>query len=361
MIRPKSIQQRLAIFLLLPVFLLLIGMGAAGYSYARKSMVNQWREAAILKLQRAAHTVDMKLSRIMEWLRMFHQARQDSEHHVKHEWIIEQLKKLEGVARVNLVLEHQLTDDQVQSGKSPHMKRGDHKVMSSGKMKMKGFHCRHIAEITTPFYDASEKNKTVSLISELLDDNGQIVGQLEVVLKFDYLIENIVASGWWESNKAFLVDDAGRILVSTLAENRKRLADDNDPLEQRTLYGIMSMSYGTFLGKGQIPTEVSGFYKLREAPWSLVMIAPGKEILASIVSFRLFSFIMGACFILLILLLIRFVTGRTVSSIKEVSQAAKRIAQGDFGEILPVKSQDEVGELTHSFNAMTQQLEERMR
>jgi sigma-B regulation protein RsbU (phosphoserine phosphatase) len=91
------------------------------------------------------------------------------------------------------------------------------------------------------------------------------------------------------------------------------------------------------------------------------MIAPGKEILASIVSFRLFSFIMGACFILLILLLIRFVTGRTVSSIKEVSQAAKRIAQGDFGEILPVKSQDEVGELTHSFNAMTQQLEERMR
>jgi sigma-B regulation protein RsbU (phosphoserine phosphatase) len=350
MLQPKSIQQRLAIFLLLPVFLLLLGMGAASYSYARKSMVNQWREAAILKLQRAAHNVDMKLSRIMEWLRMFHQARQDSEHHVKHEWIIEQLKKLEGVAHVNLVFEHQLTDNQVQSGKSPHMKRSDRKGMSSGKMRMKGFHGRHIAEITTPFYDASGKNKTVSLISELLDDNEQIVGQLEVVLKFDYLIENIVASGWWESNKAFLVNDAGRILVSTLAENRKRLADDNDPLEQRTLYGIMSMSYGTFLGKGQIPTEVSGFY-----------IAPGKEVLASIVSFRLFSFIMVACFILLILLLIRFVTGRTVFSIKEVSQAAKRIAQGDFDQILPVKSQDEVGELTRSFNAMTQQLEERMR
>jgi sigma-B regulation protein RsbU (phosphoserine phosphatase) len=347
--------------LLLPVFLLLIGMGAAGYSYARKSMVNQWREAAILKLQRAAHNVDMKLSRIMEWLRMFHQARQDSEHHVKHEWVIEQLKKIEGVDRVNLVLEHQLADSRVHSGKSPHMKRSGQKGMSSGKMRMKGFHGRHIAEITTPILDTSGKKKTVSLISELLDDNGQIVGRLEVVLKFDYLIENIVASGWWESNKAFLVDDAGRILVSTLAENRKRLADNNDSLEQRTLYGIMSMSYGTFLGKGQIPTEVSGFYKLREAPWSLVMIAPGKEILASIVSFRLFYFIMGACFILLILLLIRFVTGRTVFSIKEVSQAAKRIAQGDFGEILPVKSQDEVGELTRSFNAMTQQLEERMR
>ncbi|NIU57785.1 MAG: SpoIIE family protein phosphatase [Phycisphaerae bacterium] len=226
---------------------------------------------------------------------------------------------------------------------------------------MKGLHGRHIAEITAPFLDASGKKRTVSLISQLLDDNGQLVGQLEVVLKFDYLIENIVASGWWESNKAFLVDDAGRILISTLAENRKRLADNNDHLEQRTLYGIMSMSYGTFLGKGQIPTEVSGFFKLREAPWSLVMIAPGEEILASIVSFRSFYFIMGAGFILLILLLIRFVTGRTVFSIKEVSQAAKRIAQGDFGETLPVKSHDEVGELTRSFNAMTRQLEERIR
>lgn len=34
------------------------------------------------------------------------------------------------------------------------------------------------------------------------------------------------------------------------------------------------------MGKGLIPSEVSGFYKLQQAPWSLVMIAPGSEILA---------------------------------------------------------------------------------
>jgi hypothetical protein len=41
MFRPKSIQQRLTIFMLLPVFLLLIGMGVAGYSYARKSLIGE--------------------------------------------------------------------------------------------------------------------------------------------------------------------------------------------------------------------------------------------------------------------------------------------------------------------------------
>jgi sigma-B regulation protein RsbU (phosphoserine phosphatase) len=361
MFRPKSIQQRLTIFMLLPVFLLLIGMGVAGYSYARNSLFNQWREAAILKLQRAAHNVDMKLSRIIEWISMFHQARQSSNHQLKHEWIIEQLEKLEGVARVNLILEHETKDARMQSGKHPHMKQSEQNRISAMRKKMLGFHGRHIAEITAPRYDTIEKNETVSLISELIDQRGQSIGQLEVVLKFDYLIENIVASGWWESNKAFLVDDSGKILASTLTENRQRLADNNDPIEQRTLFGIMSMSYGAFFGKGQIPSEVSGFYKLREAPWNLVMIAPGKEILASIASLRSYYFIMGAVFILLILFLIRFVSGRTVFSIKEVSHAAKRIAGGDFGETLPIKTQDEVGELTRSFNAMTQQLEDRMR
>jgi sigma-B regulation protein RsbU (phosphoserine phosphatase) len=193
--------------------------------------------------------------------------------------------------------------------------------MSAMKKNMSGFHGRHIAEITAPRYDTIAKNKTVSLISELADPRGQPIGHLEIVLKFGFLIENIVASGWWESSKAFLVDDSGKILTSTLTENRQRLADNDDPLEQRTLFGIMSMSYGAFFGKGQIPSEVSGFYKLRQAPWNLVMIAPGEEILAAIVSFRLFYFFTGAGFILLILFLIRFVTGRTVFSIKEVSQA----------------------------------------
>ena len=98
MIRPKSIQQRLTIFMLLPVALLLIGMGAVGYSYARKSLFNEWREGAILKLQRAAHGVDMRLSNTNEWIYMFQQAGQDNYHHIQHEWIIEQLKNLEGVA-----------------------------------------------------------------------------------------------------------------------------------------------------------------------------------------------------------------------------------------------------------------------
>lgn len=54
-------------------------------------------------------------------------------------------------------------------------------------------------------------------------------------------------------------------------------------------------------------------------------------------------------------------TGRTVSSIKDVSRAAGRVARGDYGAPLTVKTEDEVGELIRSFNSMEFQLEERSR
>ena len=113
--------------------------------------------------------------------------------------------------------------------------------------------------------------------------------------------------------------------------------------------------------KGYPPSEVSGFYKLSEAPWAIVMIAPGKEILTSIIHFRSFYFILVTGFILFILFLIRFVSGKTVASIKAVSHAADRVANGDYNTDLTTKTKDEVGGLIHSFNKMVAQLKERMR
>ena len=73
MITPKTLQQRLSLYLLLPVAFLLIVMGFAGYIYARNILLSQWREASVLKLQRAAHQVDMRLMRVKDWIQIYHQ------------------------------------------------------------------------------------------------------------------------------------------------------------------------------------------------------------------------------------------------------------------------------------------------
>jgi len=132
-------------------------------------------------------------------------------------------------------------------------------------------------------------------------------------------------------------------------------------LELATLREMEERDSGTILDQGHPPDEVSGFYRLKEADWTLIMVAPGRQILAPIGQFRSFYIVTGSFFILLILLLIRLVTGRTVSSIRDVSKAARSIARGEPTGSLPVKSEDEVGQLTSSFNAMVSQLQERMK
>jgi sigma-B regulation protein RsbU (phosphoserine phosphatase) len=359
MIRIKSLQQRLMLFLFLPVAALLIGMGMVGLFYGRNSLLTQWREAAILKLQRAAHEVDMRLSRPLEWLEMYNKT--GGEHFDEHtqEWIVEQLRQLEGVERVNL----SNAVEAVEKGDDfmLHMHREHH--AAQGSMMMRGmmhFHRGRIAEITPPRYDSVSEHETVSIISELNDVDGEEIGKLEVVIRFDYLLENLGAAGWWQSRRAFLVDDTGKVLVCT-DPDRRQLGENNDPLELATLKAIKEQKSGTILGQGHPPSEVSGFHQLEKAPWSLVMVAPGREILAPIVKFRNYYIVGGSLFVLSILLLIRLVTGRTVSSIKDVSSAAESIAQGDYSAFLPVKTEDEVGHLRENFNTMVSQLQERMR
>jgi sigma-B regulation protein RsbU (phosphoserine phosphatase) len=364
MTRPKSLQQRLSLFLFLPVALLLIGMGVASFVYARNSLLAQWKEASILKLQRAAHNVDMRLSHIKEWIRVFNETAGEEYSDLINTWIVSQLKELRGATRVNLTWENEQPDQAMPSDSLPKMRNmgGRRQMMAGGRrMHMRPFHGARIRKITPPRYDSLIEHETVSLISELNDESGQTIGRLEVVLDFDYLIENVVASGWWQSHKAFLVNDAGKILAGTVPEKRESFADSKDALEQKTLQAMKTMPFGTVRGQGHPPSEVSGFYKLQEAPWSLVMIAPGKDILAPVVRLRSYYFMIGTGFIVLILLLIRLVTGGTVSSIREISRAADRVARGDYGDPLPVKTRDEVGELTRSFNTMVLQLEERIR
>ncbi|MBT8364732.1 MAG: SpoIIE family protein phosphatase [Deltaproteobacteria bacterium] len=364
MLQPKSLQQRLSLYLILPVALLLILMGIAGFIYARNLMLSQWREASVLKLQRAAHQVDMRLTRVKDWIRIFHQTSGSQATDVLHDLAIEQLEKQEGVDQVQLIWNNNQAPSAAPSARrmSPRgrMFAGQPLGRADRPMRMRRFHSARIREITPPRFNDTIDHETVSLISDLNDENGQSVGRLEVVLNFDVLIKNVRESGWWQSNKAFLVSDGGKILTGTVPKKRDSLSESNDPVERETVEAMKTNAYGTILGEGHPPQEVSGFYKLQEAPWRLVMIAPGKAILAPIVNFRYYYFVTSAGFILIIVVLIRIVTGQTTAAIKEVSKAAERVAGGDYGKLLAAKTRDEVGELIRSFNTMVRQLKERM-
>ncbi|MBW1982324.1 MAG: SpoIIE family protein phosphatase [Deltaproteobacteria bacterium] len=376
MIRTRSLQQRLLFFLLLPVTLLLVAMGIVGFLYARNILFAEWQEAAILKLQRAAHDVDMRLDRPRELLDLFHKTGGIPDNSAIQSWILEQLQGLEGVARVALTTEgsqSHMTSGSAQGSQWRMSRRGrmtgkeSDTLPSASEKETRGkwpmmmrFHRGWVKEITPPRFDSLVQHETVSIISELSDSRDRLVGKLEVTVRFDYLVKNVVTAGWWQSNQAFLVDDTGRVLMCT-DHTRKFLGENKSLLELATLSAMKEKSWGTVFGKGHPPDEVSGFYRLEKAPWSIVLIAPGDKILEPIVRFRTYYTLTGSVFILAILLLIRWVTRKPILSIKEVSEAADRIAHNDFSSLPSVRADDEVGQLIRNFNTMVVHLEERLR
>lgn len=360
-LQPASLQGRFALFLMLPVTALLVGMGVAGFFFARDMLLDQWREAAILKLQRSAHEMDMHLGRVKDAIRLFHETTGTRYTEAFHEWALDRLGRQEGIVDVRLTWtapDEPAGAEPTGGPSEPGLRRG--KSPSGKPWRLRRFHSASIREITPPRFDAPGEHGTISLISELLDDRGQIMGQLEVLCNFDFIFRHVVESGWWQSNKAFLLDETGRILICTVPGRQGTFRDSDDPLERETLRRMVSAPYGTLRGEGHPPAEVSGFHRLSEAPWFLVLIAPGRTVLAPIIDFRWYYSLFSIAFIALILALIRRVTARLAAEIGEVSQAALRLSEGDFGAALGVKSRDEVGKLTRSFNRMTSQLRERL-
>lgn len=360
MFRFRSLNQRMTVYMLLPVATLLFIMGSAGFIYARNRLLTQWGEAAILKLQRAAHYVDMRLKEPKELFRMFHKSAVIPHSAHLQSLLLDQLRNLDGVVRLSLTWFDEKGHTPLMPGKGA-AGNGVPTLSPMKKLQIMPFHGGAPVDVTPPAYDTSANSRTISLISMLKDGENRTIGRLEVVMRFDSLVDTIQATGWWQSQNAYLVDSEGVILTGNLPAERKRLGETGDSLERATLRAMKSMSSGTMIGSGFPPGNVSGFYRLSQVPWTLVLVSPGKEILAPVVHFQYYFFFVCAGFIVLILLLIRFVAGRTVFVIRSVSEAAGRVVDGDYTGVLEVKSRDEVGELVRSFNTMVVQLKDRVR
>jgi class 3 adenylate cyclase len=326
-------------------------MGLLGFIYARGIMLSQWREAAILKLERAAHHVDMRLSKPIMRIKMFQRAADEQEMFNVQQWIVDRLRELDGVSQVDL---KELEEKAIEM-------RMPGRGMGMGRRAMMRFHHARISEVTSPVYDAQAGEETVSLISTLEDQDGAKVGELKVTMRFEYLMQDIRALGWWQSDLAYLVDTSGRYLAKSEATEKGhvRLGENNDALELAILEQMQEKPFGTILGPGHPPEKVGGFYRIKQAPWTMVIFAPGKEVLAPIIKYRFYYAIAGIFCIALILLLIRYVGGKMVRSVGQISRAAEQVAGGKYGDPLSVKTRDEIGQLTQSFNTMVQGLKER--
>ena len=349
-----KLQKKATLFLFLPTFLVLTAMGGIGFYLVRAALLNQWQETAIEKLNRSAHSVDMRLMQPKDLLQFLHEDSSFQSAAKNHDIIIEQLQALDGVVQVDHDWYTTPTKGRIagEMGRTETQGRG------------RGVHHLEQLSVTSPQYNQGFADETISLAIYFKDINDVEIGNIEVLLSFDDLIKEVVETPWWKSNRAYLIDAKGTVLAATQnaggeADNGLKL-QERGALEEKTFEAIRSKESGTIFEQGLVPRQISGFYRLKEAPWTMVVIAPGDKVLAPIISLGMNFIIVSTIGILLVIFIIHRATGKTTQAIEKVSLASKNLAQGKFGETLISKIKDEVGELTSNFNSMARQLKERL-
>ena len=101
-IEPRTLQQRTLIFILLPTFLLLVILLLVGFVFVRDILINQWGEAAVSKLQRSAHLIDMRLREPKKLLQLLQDGEDSDVDRQLVSYIVQRIEQLDGVVEVNI-------------------------------------------------------------------------------------------------------------------------------------------------------------------------------------------------------------------------------------------------------------------
>ena len=365
-----SLRRRLMVLLLLPVALLLLGLGAAGFFYARDSLLDQWRGSAVLSLERAAHAVDMRLEQPEDAVKLINSMAGLAPNSAQ-EWE-DQLARLPGVTRAKLTLTD-VTDPVMMpsdGGLMPGAGMGRGRGFrtgtpaapgAAGGVGMMRFHRVEVARVTSPRLDAAVGAETVTMVFDLSGEDKKPVARLEVVMRFAHLLEDLRALNWWQSDDVYLVDDTGRVLARGAEAHPLggRLGASGDAFQLKVLTEVLAKNSGTALGPGHPAEEVAGFYHLGRAPWSLVLFARGDAVLAPVENFLKAYAAAGLVCIGLVLLLIFTVTGQVAASVRQVCRAAREVAMGHYQDVPVPRRNDEFLRLAHSFNTMVAGLKEK--
>jgi class 3 adenylate cyclase len=222
-------------------------------------------------------------------------------------------------------------------------------------------HRASITKVTSPTYDTQAEEKTVTIAFTLTDQYNQKLGNLEIILSFKYLLQELQALSWWRNETVLLLDKSGNILTQTRPEKSQDGLNQiaNKAFIQKTISELAQKEYGTLLGPGHPAEIVSGWHRLKKAPWSLVLFAPGDKVLSPIFNFLRQYVLVGFFCICLVLVLILKVTGKIAAKVQTLTQAAQNIAQGNYTEVPSPETRDEFQTLAHEFNAMVKGLKER--
>lgn len=196
--------------------------------------------------------------------------------------------------------------------------------------------------------------------SPIYNASGEIVGVASGGHQIDSLINIISNVTLGESGFVTVFTSDGTIVAGKNKEDMKTISDyknsDLDKLVENSMGGKTGVVETDFNGDNSLLY----YSKAEEMDWGIMISVPTREAFSDAHSLLSYFSIITLVFIILGAIINYGINKRSLKPIKEVSDKIEQLAtsEGDLTQRLAIKSNDEVGHLSKSFNSLLDSLQD---
>lgn len=209
------------------------------------------------------------------------------------------------------------------------------KVSMTGKVVYIGTYNKNAYDTTNQVYSFARKIRSV--------DTGRVLGYL--VLDVDkHIIRNKIETISNDKKNIMIVDGEGALIYKS--------TDSWIDLDKVQQY----QGTGTVIYKQGQDTELLSYYTSPNTGWTMIEMVPLASLLEDTVNVRNYIILIGGVCLLLAVILFTALAFRITNPIGELRNLMKKVVLGDLDVSIPIRSRDEIGQLSQSFNLMVSKL-----
>ena len=203
--------------------------------------------------------------------------------------------------------------------------------------------------------------RTVFLASAPVHYGGRFLGMVACVVDLQFLIRRLqqVSRGGLTS---YVVDAQGRLVAAATPEFATGQDMKNLEIVRNFVEGgnkarfVPTMEFAVNAGSEHV--EMLGTYSpVTSLNWAVVMQKPQREAYRDVIEMQRTARLLALAAVFLSILVSIFAARRITNPLQVLTQSSRALARGDFSQRVNLWSRTEIGELAHTFNTMSDELE----
>jgi two-component system, NtrC family, sensor kinase len=215
------------------------------------------------------------------------------------------------------------------------------------------------------YQDPTSNDWMVSLIAPIYSNSGDFIGTVGQDIVLTQLVDNTIRDNLKDTYN-LIISNNGQLIVhpQLMGEIKKRegkfkIESSNNRHLQRIFKLVKESKSDRYITDSNQNDEYLAIAKLKYTDYSFITVYPKSSVRAK--AFRSIRFILSCIFIAFIIeifLLHSVLVNQVSKPLNELILSTKKIANGDLNISLFLKRNDEIGQLSDSFNRMVYKLQE---